>query len=238
MSEEIPGGRSSATPGDLGGRSPATPGDPGGRSPATPRDPGGRSPATPRDPGGRSSATPRDPGGRSSATPRARGSSPLQFDSSGQPRRKRPAHFPTYQSGQRSIIIFLTVCTRRRRRLLANDSAVDLILEAWRAANVWSVGRYVILPDHVHLFCAPNTFPPQPLKRWISFWRNYVTRAWPRRAEIPIWQREYWDRQLRRGESYAEKWAYVENNPVRHGLVLRAQDWRCQGELNILQWHD
>jgi hypothetical protein len=37
------------------------------------------------------------------------------------------------------------------------------------------------MPDHIHLFCAPNTFPPQPLKNWVSFWRNYVTRAWPHR---------------------------------------------------------
>jgi putative transposase len=52
-----------------------------------------------------------------------------------------------------------------------------------------------------------------------------VTRAWPRRNEIPIWQREYWDRQLRSDESYAQKWDYVVNNPVRHGYVACAEDW-------------
>src|SRR5439155_7616040 len=57
---------------------------------------------------------------------------------------------------------------------------------------------------------------PTP-KSWIAYWKNHVTRAWPRRAQIPIWQRVYWDRQLRRSESYGEKWHYVENNPVRHG---------------------
>jgi REP element-mobilizing transposase RayT len=77
-----------------------------------------------------------------------------------------------------------------------------------------------------------------PLKNWISFWRNHVTRAWPHRDEAPIWQRDYWDRQLRCDESYAEKWEYVKNNPVRHGHVARAQDWPYQGELNTLEWHD
>ena len=94
------------------------------------------------------------------------------------------------------------------------------------------------MPDHIHLFCAPNTFPPQPLKDWIAFWRNHVTRAWPQRHETPIWQRDYWDRQLRRDESYAQKWEYVKNNPVRHGYVACAEDWPDQGELNILEWHD
>jgi len=176
-------------------------------------------------------------GGRSSATPRGLSNSGDLFPD--HPDRKRPAHFPTVEAGSRSIIIFLTICTKRRRPLLANDRAVNLLLEAWQtAANFWIIGRYVILPDHLHLFCAPNTFPPQPLKNWISFWKNLVTRAWPIRDEIPIWQSEYWDRQLRRGESYAEKWDYVGNNPVRHGYVRRARDWPYRGELNVLQWHD
>jgi len=61
-----------------------------------------------------------------------------------------------------------------------------------------------------------------------------VSRAWPQGRETPIWQRDYWDRQLRRDESYAQKWDYVVNNPVRHGYVACAEDWRYQGELNVL----
>ncbi len=182
--------------------------------------------------GERSSATPNEdsitaPGSKDSQ------SSPLQ-----KPHRKRPAHFPTVTIGFKSIIIFLTVCTRRRKLLLANDETARLIIESWQAGDSWRVGRYVIMPDHIHLFCAPNTFPPQPLKKWIVYWRNHVTRAWPHRAQVPIWQRDFWDRQLRRSESYAEKWQYVVNNPVRHGYVHRAEEWPYQGELNVVEWHD
>jgi putative transposase len=187
-------------------------------------------------------------GGRSSATPnerppaphqsRARGARPSIGLSQDPPRRKRPAHFPSVTVGFRSIIIFLTICTRQRKALLAKDEAAQLILESWQTSNFWRVGRYVIMPDHIHLFCAPNTFPPQPLKKWIEYWRNQVTRAWPHRTQVPIWQREFWDRQLRRSESYAEKWQYALNNPVRQGHVCRAEDWPYQGELNVLEWHD
>jgi len=173
-------------------------------------------------------------GGRSSATPpRARRSSPLQ-----RPTRGKPAHFPPIESGFRSVVIYLTICVRGKRPLLANDSAAQQIVSAWRAATFWSVGRYVILPDHIHLFCGPNTFPAQPLDKWIACWKNHVTRAWTNRSQVPIWQREFWDRQLRRTESYEEKWRYVRNNPVRHGYVSRVEDWPYQGELNILEWHD
>jgi REP-associated tyrosine transposase len=111
--------------------------------------------------------------------------------------------------GFRSVIIYLTVCVERKRRLLASDTAAQLIVAAWQAATFWCVGRYVIMPDHIHLFCGPNTFPAQPLKKWIACWKNHVTREWTNRAQIPIWQREFWDRQLRRAESYDEKWQYV-----------------------------
>jgi putative transposase len=94
------------------------------------------------------------------------------------------------------------------------------------------------MPDHIHLFCAPAIAPAMPLKKWIEFWRNKVTREWTNRKEVPIWQRDFWDTQLRRAESYSAKWEYVGNNPVRHGLVRRADDWPYQGELNVLEWHD
>jgi putative transposase len=75
------------------------------------------------------------------------------------PQRKKPAHFPTVEVGFRSIIVFLTVCTHRRKSLLANEEAARRLIAAWQAANFWRVGRYMIMPDHVHLFCAPNNIP-------------------------------------------------------------------------------
>jgi putative transposase len=132
----------------------------------------------------------------------------------------------------------VTICSRKRRPIFANNTAFNLIIGAWRDAGFWHIGRFVIMPDHLHFFCTPGVFPPTPLRNWISFWQNAVTRAWAHRQDLPLWQRDFWDRQLRRGESYAEKWEYVLNNPVRHGFVKRPDDWPYQGELNVLDWHD
>lgn len=154
------------------------------------------------------------------------------------PRRKYPAHIATAESGNRARIVFVTVCTKNRRPLLANDDAMRLIIAAWEKATFWKVGRYVIMPDHIHFFCAPNAATPEPLEPWMRFWRTDVTKHWPNCSEVPIWQRDYWDRQLRSGDSYSAKWIYVTNNPVRHGLVQNAEDWPYKGELNPLAWHD
>jgi REP element-mobilizing transposase RayT len=106
---------------------------------------------------------------------------------------------------------------------------------AWHSAATWLVGRYVLMPDHVHLFCAPGSaFPHRPLDLWIREWKAAFSRvhAEPRCR----WQSGYWDRQLRRSESYETKWTYVVDNPVRAGLVQSAADWPYAGELHVLQW--
>jgi putative transposase len=76
----------------------------------------------------------------------------------------------------------------------------------------------------------------RPLLQWVSYWKSISARRWPRPEEAPVWQRHFWDTQLRRGESYEEKWQYVRENPVRAGLVTDTHDWPYQGVLNELRW--
>ena len=154
------------------------------------------------------------------------------------PSRRTLPHHPVVSRTNQSIIIFVTVCTKRRRSLLANQDIHELIVNAWQESDSWLVGRYVLMPDHLHLFCSPARIPESPLRDWVFRWRATVTRHWPRPEEKTIWQKDFFDRQLRKGQSYSEKWEYVRNNPLRAELVERAGDWPHQGELNKLTWHD
>ena len=152
--------------------------------------------------------------------------------------RKRPAHFPPLEYSNRSVIIFLTVCTHNRRPILANPTVYEHLRQAWEAADEWSVGRYVLMPDHIHMFCSPASWPMRSLASWLRFWKSRAAAAWPCAIEPPVWQRDAWDTQLRAGDSYGEKWEYVRQNPVRAGLTQAPEDWPFQGELNILRWHN
>ncbi len=143
-----------------------------------------------------------------------------------------------------SPIFFVTTCTHNRRRALANRQIASILLEEWRCAHDrhgWVVGRYVIMPDHVHFFCRAER-DARTLSDFIGSWKRWTSRRItkllkPRSATaatVPLWQREFFDHILRSSESYAEKWNYVFNNPVRAELVASADEWPYAGEIETL----
>jgi hypothetical protein len=89
------------------------------------------------------------------------------------------------------------------------------------------------------LFVSP-TDTSVSLENWIKFWKSQFTRKAKkvRNFRLPAhpWQTDHWDTRLRNWRSYESKWEYVRNNPVRHGLVERAEDWPYQGEMHNLRW--
>jgi putative transposase len=99
----------------------------------------------------------------------------------------------------------------------------------------WWVGNYVLMPDHVHFFARPET-EACPMAKWIQMWKGVSSRRIAKALNLPrpIWQADYFDRYLRSTESYSKKWDYVEQNPVRAGLVERFEDWPYRGVIHDL----
>ncbi len=44
-------------------------------------------------------------------------------------------------------------------------------------------------------------------------------------APQPIWHREYWDRFIRNSRHFHQAVEYIHQNPMKAGLVARAEDW-------------
>ncbi len=132
-----------------------------------------------------------------------------------------------------SPLYFVTFCTHDRRACLASHEVhAAFVLFAQRAADKLgiAVGRYVIMPDHVHLFVRGG--PGFVLGRWVGMLKQSLAKA-PRwsRKDAQIWQEGFFDHVLRNDESHAQKWEYVRGNPVRAGLVYCWEDWPYQGEI-------
>lgn len=95
------------------------------------------------------------------------------------------------------------------------------------------VGRYVIIPDHLHLFCSPLN-EQFTTENWITYWKRTFRRM--HRIDNRRFQRGGFHHRLREPESYDRRWDYVRENPVRAGLVKKADDWPFAGVLNDLRW--
>lgn len=147
-----------------------------------------------------------------------------------------------------SPIYFITTCTLgRRARLVSNDIAAILVGE-WRNAHDchgWAIGRYVIMPDHVHFFCRPE-LDAKPLPIFMQKWKQWTSKRIAREIALAgigdlglkqrrrVWQEEFFDHVLRSSESYSQKWEYVKENPVRARLVKKFDEWPFQGEIESL----
>ena len=72
------------------------------------------------------------------------------------------------------------------------------------------------------------------IETWISYWK----RAFALKHKRTEWkfQSRGWHHRLRDGENYSEKWLYVQENPLRKGLVNRIEDWPFKGKVFDLTW--
>ena len=94
-----------------------------------------------------------------------------------------------------------------------------------------AVGRYVIMPDHIHLFVVlPRTEVTLP--GWVQMLKTVLGKELLRLTVAkPHWQEGFFDHVLRSSESYSQKWDYVRTNPVRAGLCAEPDEWPYQGEI-------
>jgi len=117
-------------------------------------------------------------------------------------------------------LYFVTFATRDRRSIPSLDGAELALQQYARCAIVKfnvALGRYVIMPDHVHLFVRGDR--DFTLSSWIGGLKRAMSVAV---KSLRLWQPGFFDHILRSDESYAEKWKYVRENPVRAGLVETA----------------
>ena len=157
------------------------------------------------------------------------------------PNRKHAKRLDEVRSDIKPEIFFITICTQRRRRILASPEMHKLLSTLFASVaekKGWAVGRYIVMPDHVHFFCAPKKVVGDvtSLSKFVGAWKSAVTRgAWKLGFEGAVWQKEFVDHLLRSDESYEEKWEYVARNAVHHGKAETPDEWLYQGDIGGLR---
>jgi putative transposase len=76
----------------------------------------------------------------------------------------------------------------------------------------------VLMPDHVHMLVSMS--PDHDLSKTVGLWKR-----WPWKKHDIDWQPNFFEHRLRREESADRKAQYVFLNPVRGGLIEKAEDW-------------
>ena len=129
----------------------------------------------------------------------------------------------------RDTVVFLTVKTHQRVPWLASPFVHETLTRIWKdPSNAWIVGTYILMPDHLHLFCSPRQVEVQ-IEAWITFWmrifrRSHTHTEWR-------FQSRGWHHRLRNNENRENYWRYMIENPLRKGLVRHPSEWLYQGKI-------
>ncbi len=102
---------------------------------------------------------------------------------------------------------------------------IDILRESMRAGH-FRVHEFVVMPDHVHLLItvpAESTIEKaiQRIKGGFSY---RAGRELGFKGET--WQRGFSEVRIHDDGSYAQHRSYIENNPVRRGLVSAPEEYR------------
>ena len=147
--------------------------------------------------------------------------------------RTTPAAGALVRLGGRNFF-FVTVNAKDRVPWMAQTVVQQALLQIWRTeATAWLVGYYLLMPDHLHCFCAPRDLR-FGIDQWIHFWisefsRRHLDESW-------AFQRRSFHHRLRNQREYEDKFQYVRENPLRQKLAATMDEWPYQGQAHELTW--
>ncbi len=144
---------------------------------------------------------------------------------------RRPQRFARFSYRGRYRYL-LTFCTANRAPLFADTEIVMTArsrIEQTANAEGFEILAHCFMPDHIHLVTEGKT-DDADLRRFAKIAKQRVVYSLREEHGLRgIWQEGYHDWILRPEQSLEEAIRYVLENPVRAGLVERAEDFIHSG---------
>jgi len=123
-----------------------------------------------------------------------------------------------------------------RSGFLLQEAVAGLVVASLRhGAEVgnYELAAFVIMSNHVHVLLLPKV----PVSLLMKSLKGYTAREANKllgRTGEPFWQKESYDHWVRDQGEWGRIKAYIENNPVKAGLVLSPEDywWSSAGHVD------
>jgi len=146
-----------------------------------------------------------------------------------------------YRRAKSGSTYFFTVVTYKRLPILCEDESRTTLEEAIRDVmkeRPFEVKAWVLLPDHLHCIWELPEGDQDYSVRWALIKKGFTrrvklrlktpepNRSRIRRREATVWQRRFWEHQIRDEADYGAHCDYIHYNPVRHGLADSPKDWQ------------
>lgn len=135
---------------------------------------------------------------------------------------RKPLRLKGFDYGSKSHIYFVTLCAADRRPLFLEGRIAGSIgeeMEFRRAKKEIQLFCCCIMPDHLHLLLSLIDYSKK-LQDWVSAFKRYTAKRIFDLHEVrPLWQKNFYDRIVRKEESLMEIAKYIIHNPVRKGIV-------------------
>lgn len=132
----------------------------------------------------------------------------------------------------------LTLQDRSARWLVDHVAELRACVAGVKARHPFEIEAMVVLPEHLHALWRMPVDDADFSTRWMLIKQGFTRRlceagvldsagaqARGGKGERCIWQRRFWEHQIRDDEDFARHVDYIHFNPVKHGWVLRARDW-------------
>ncbi len=128
----------------------------------------------------------------------------------------------------------LTLSNRKSQLLTQHIHLLRQSIRNVKTAHPFNIDAIAVLPDHLHLLLTlPENDQDYPNR--ISRFKANFSRQIPnqeklsqsrlRKGERDIWQRRYWEHQIRDKTDYNNHINYIHYNPVKHGYVSSPTEW-------------
>lgn len=134
---------------------------------------------------------------------------------------------------------FFTVVTYRRQPVLTREPvylALKTSLRAVKQQYPFTIEALVLMPDHLHCLWKLPEGDGDYARRWSLIKRlttqqlagclsSSPSRSAERRRESGLWQRRFWEHQIRDERDFERHLDYIHWNPVKHGHVDEVAHW-------------